>query len=61
MWNAADVTPGDTIRLVTDENGQSPWFEIESSDEASRVSVAISFVDDAGRGGLVSAIAPVDR
>jgi hypothetical protein len=61
VWNAADVTPGDTIRLVTDANGQSPWFEIESSDEASRVSVAISFVDDAGRGGLVSAIAPVDR
>ena len=61
MWNAADVTPGDTIRLVTDESDQSPWFEIESSDEASRVSVAISFVDDAGRGGLVSAFAPVDR
>ena len=43
------------------QDGQAPWFEIDSTGDASRVSVAISFVDDAGRGGLVTAIAPVDR
>ena len=59
VWNAPDVPAGDTISLVTGKNGQAPWFEIDSSGDASRVSVAISFVDDAGRGGLVSAIAPV--
>ena len=32
-------------------NGHAPWFEIDSSGDASRLSVAISFVDDAGRGG----------
>jgi hypothetical protein len=29
--------------------GQPPEFEIDSSADASRVSVKISFVDDAGR------------
>jgi hypothetical protein len=47
--------------LVTGTNGQAPWFQIEGPADAARVSVAISFVDDAGRGGLVSAIAAVDR
>lgn len=60
VWNAPVVPAGGTIRLVTGTNGQ-PWFEIEGLGDAARVSVAISFVDDAGRGGLVSAIAPVDR
>ena len=61
VWNAPDVPAGDTLSLVTGTGGQSPWFEIDSSGDASRVSVAISFVDAAGRGGLVTAIAPVDR
>jgi hypothetical protein len=47
------------MSLVTGKDGRTPWFEIDSSADASRVSVAISFVDDAGRGGIVRAIAPV--
>ena len=61
VWNVSEVPAGDTISLVTGKNGQAPWFEIESSGDASRVSVSISFVDDQGRGGMVSAIAPVKR
>ena len=61
LWNAPDVAAGETISLVTGRKGQRPWFEIDSTSDVSRMSVAISFVDDAGRGGLVSAIAPVDR
>jgi hypothetical protein len=60
VWSAPVVPAGNTISLDTGKDGQ-PWFEIESSADASRVSVAISFVDDAGRGGLVSAIASVHR
>ena len=59
VWNAPDVRAGDTISIVNGKNGHAPWFEIDSSSDASRVSVAISFVDDAGRGGMVSAIAIV--
>jgi hypothetical protein len=61
VWSARDVPAGGEITLVTGENGQSPWFEIDSSGAASRVSVAISFVDEAGRGGQVSAIARLER
>ena len=61
LWNAPDVRAGDTVSFVTGKGGQAPWFEIDSSGNASRVSVTISFVDDGGRGGLVSAIAPVYR
>lgn len=59
VWNVPDVPAGATISLVTRQNGEAPWFEIDGKADASRVSVAISFVDDAGRGGLVSAVAPV--
>ena len=52
---------GGAVSLDTGKDGRAPWFEIKSSADAPRVSVAISFVDDAGRGGLVSAIAPVSR
>ena len=55
------MSAGDTVSLYKGKDGRTPWFEIKSSAEAARVSVAISFVDDAGRGGLVSAIAPVSR
>jgi hypothetical protein len=51
------VPAGGTI--VLDENEWGPWVEIDSSAEASRVAVAISFVDDRGRSGSVSAVAPV--
>jgi hypothetical protein len=61
VWSAPDVPAGNTISLVTASDGQRPWFEIDSGGDASRMSVSISFVDDAGRGGLVSAIALVDR
>ena len=59
VWNAPDVPAGDTVNLVTGKDGQAPWFEIDSNGDASRVSVAISFVDEAGRGGVVSAEARV--
>lgn len=61
VWSAPGVPAGTAIKLVSSQNGQAPWFEFDSSRDASTLSVAISFVDDAGRGGLVSAIAPVDR
>ena len=61
FWSAPVVSAGDTVSLDTGKDGRTPWFEIKSSADAARVSVAISFVDDAGRGGLVSAIAPVSR
>lgn len=61
VWNAPEVPARGIVRLVTGTNGQAPWFEIEGPGDAARVSVAISFVDDAGCGGLVTAIALVDR
>ena len=61
LWTARDVPVGDTISLVTGMNGHAPWFEVDSNSDAPRLSVTISFVDDAGRGGLITAIAPVDR
>lgn len=60
FWNAPDVPAGGTISLVTTTNGHAPWFEIDSGVNAPRMSVTISFVDDAGRGGLATAIAAVD-
>ena len=61
LWNVPPVAAGDAISFVSGKNGRTPWFDIDSTGDASQVSVAISFVDDAGRGGLVSAIAPVQR
>ena len=61
IWKVPDVPAGRSISLGTDSDGRAPWFEIRSSAAASRVAVAISFVDDAGRGGLVSAVASVSR
>ena len=61
LWNVPPVAAGDAISFVSGKNGRAPWFDIDSTGDASRVSVAISFVDDSGRGGLVSAIAPVQR
>jgi hypothetical protein len=61
LWNLPPVAAGDAVSLVSGNNGRALWFDIDSTGDASRVSVAISFVDDAGRGGLVSAIAPVQR
>lgn len=61
VWTTRDVPAGNTITLVTAGNSQQPWFEIDSTGDAARISVSISFVDEAGRGGVVSAIAPVER
>lgn len=61
VWNAQDVPAGDTISLVTGRDGRAPWFEIASSGGASHVSVAISYVDAAGRGGMVNAVTGVER
>ena len=54
-------TTGGTLALKNDDYGYGPWFEITSTAAASRVSVAISFVDDEGRGGSVTSVAPVSR
>lgn len=61
VWSAPDVPAGAMIMLAGGENGRTPWLEIESAGDASRASVVISFVDDAGRGSLVSAIASIQR
>jgi hypothetical protein len=61
IWNLMDVPAGQAISLVTAMDGRAPWFEINSSADVSRVAVIVSFVDDAGRGGLVSAVASVSR
>jgi hypothetical protein len=58
---SGDVPAGGTIQLVEDAYGYGPWFEIDSTANASRVSVVISFVDDVGRGGTVSGVAQVSR
>ena len=61
VWSVPAVRAGDTISLDTGKDGRGPWFEIESSADASRVAVSIAFVDDAGRGGLVRAVASASR
>lgn len=61
VWKAPNVPAGGTVRLLTGKNGPDPWFEIDSTADAPRLSVVISFVDAEGRGGLVSAIASVAR
>lgn len=61
VWQGPDVPAGGTVRLQTRNDSLRPWFEFDSATEASRVSVAVSFVDAQGRGGLVSALADVSR
>ena len=61
LRNPPDIPAGGTIGLDTAANSQAPWFEFDSSADAPRVSVVIAFVDDAGRGGLASAVAAVQR
>ena len=58
---AIDVPAGGTIVLDENDYDHGPWVEIDSTANASRVSVVISFVDDQGRGGVVSAVAQVSR
>jgi len=55
------VAAGGTLTL--DEDGyDGPWLEIDSERaDASRISVVISYVDDAGRGRSVTALAPVSK
>jgi hypothetical protein len=60
-WEPREVPAGGSITLDEDDYGYGPWLEITSMADASRVSLAISFVDDAGRGGSVTAVAPVSR
>lgn len=55
------VQAGGTTSLVEDSYGYGPWFEIDSTADASRVSVVISYLDSAGRGASVSAVAQVSR
>jgi hypothetical protein len=61
VWEPREVPAGGAITLDEDDYGYGPWLEITSVADASRVSLAISFVDDAGRGGSVTAVAPVTR
>jgi hypothetical protein len=60
-WEPREVPAGGSITLDEDEYGYGPWLEITSMADASRVSLTISFVDDAGRGGSVTAVVPVSR
>jgi hypothetical protein len=59
-WEAREVPAGASITLDEDDYG-GPWLWITSMGDASRVSLTISFVDDVGRGGSVTAVAPVSR
>jgi hypothetical protein len=59
-WNPGVVPAGGSITFTEDDYGGA-WFSISSTAEASRVSMVISFVDDAGRGGVVSSMAQVSR
>ena len=61
VWEPREVPAGGTIALDEDDYGYGPWLDITSMADASRVSLAISFVDDAGRGGSVTAVVPVTR
>ena len=61
IWEPREVPPGGMIVLDEDDYAYGPWLEITSMAKAPRVSLAISFVDDAGRGGSVTAVAPVTR
>jgi hypothetical protein len=53
------VPAGGAMVLDEDPSGFGPWQEISSSVKAARVSVVIHFMDAAGRGGSVTAIAEV--
>ena len=55
------VPAGGTLSLVEDAYGYGPWFEIDSTADASRVSVVLSFLDSTGGSAKVSAIAHVLR
>jgi hypothetical protein len=59
-WERREVPAGGSITLDEGDYGD-PWIWITSMGNASRVSLTISFVDDAGRGGSVTAVAPVSR
>jgi hypothetical protein len=61
VWNPMQVPAGGTLTLDEGDYGD-PWLEIDStSANASRVSVVISYVDEQGRGGSISAVADVSR
>ena len=53
------VPAGGAIVLDKDPLGFGPWKEISSGVKAARVSVVIQFMDAAGGGGSVTAIAEV--
>ena len=58
--NPGVVPAGGSLEFIEDDYGGS-WFSLSSAAQAPRVSMVISFVDDAGRGGVLSAVAPVSR
>jgi hypothetical protein len=61
VWNPAEIAAGGTITLDEDGYG-GPWLAISSQlANAARVSVVISYVDNAGRGASISAVADVSR
>jgi hypothetical protein len=60
-WPARVVGAGEAITLDAGAHGQAQWFEFESGSDAPRVSAAVSYIDNAGRGGMVTGIATVER
>lgn len=60
VWEQHEVPACGTLTLDDDGYG-GPWLGITSTADASQVSVAISFVDDRGRGGSITAATPVSR
>jgi hypothetical protein len=57
-WRMFTVPAGAAVTLDEDDYG-GPWLEIDSSANAARVSIVVSFVDGRGRGGSVRAVAQV--
>lgn len=60
-WQPFSVAAGETLNLSEGPYFGDPWFEIDSSADASRVSVVIVFIDEAGRAGEIAAVAQVSR
>ena len=58
-WQPFSIAAGATLTLS--EAYGDPWLEIDGSANASRVSVVIVFIDEAGRGGEITAVAQVSR
>jgi hypothetical protein len=61
LWNPADVIGGRAVTVVPGYDGTGMFHDLRSRAEAPRMSTTVSYVDDSGRGGVISAVAAVVR